>query len=212
MFTGLVEGLGRVRELRRESTGALLVLSPPFPLEELAVGESVAINGACLTVTRIRPEAFEVMVSPETLSRTTLGELRRGDPVNLERALRFGDRLGGHLVTGHVDGVGRVVERRETGEFFFLCIEAPEEVARYLVEKGSVAVDGVSLTVNRVQGRVFELAIIPHTARLTTLGLRRPGDRVNLEADLLAKYVEKFLHPYRERGLSLQFLQEKGFF
>ncbi|QJA06113.1 riboflavin synthase [Thermosulfurimonas marina] len=212
MFTGLVEGLGRVEDLRREGEGALLLIAPPFPAEELSLGESVAVNGACLTVTRIHSGAFEVMVSPETLSRTTLGDLHRGDPVNLERALRLSDRLGGHLVTGHVDGVGRVLERRETGEFLFLRLEAPEEVARYLVEKGSVAVDGVSLTVNRVSGRTFELAIIPHTARLTTLGLRRPGDRVNLEADLIAKYVEKFLSPYRQRDLSLEFLREKGFF
>ena len=188
-----------------------LGIEPPFPAEELRLGESVAVNGACLTVVEVRPPIFEADVSPETLKRTTLGRLRPGDRVNIERALRWGDRLGGHLVSGHVDGVGEVLSRTERTDFFFFRIRAPENVATYLVEKGSVAVDGVSLTVNRVEGLNFEIAVIPHTAEITTLGFRKPGDPVNLEVDLLAKYVEKLLKPY-QRGLSEEFLRQKGFF
>ncbi len=187
-------------------------IEAPFPLDGTRLGDSVAVNGACLTVVTLEAPFFEVEVSPESLARTTLGQLKVGEKVNLERALKVGDRLGGHLVTGHVDGVGEVLSREERGNFIFFRIRAPESVARYLVEKGSVAVDGVSLTVNRVQGAVFELAIIPHTARLTTMGFRKPGDLVNLEADLLAKYVEKFLKPYQERSLTEEFIREKGFF
>lgn len=211
MFTGLVEGLGVVRGIRTEGGGLVLRVEAPFPLEGTRVGDSIAVNGACLTVTALSPPFFEAAVSPETLRRTTLGRLRPGERVNLERALRLGDRLGGHLVTGHVDGVGEVLSREDREDFIFLRLRAPENVARYLVEKGSVAVDGVSLTVNRVEGPIFELAIIPHTARVTTMGLRRPGDAVNLEADLLAKYVEKFLRPYQRERLTENFLREKGF-
>ena len=200
-----------VREARAQKGGLVLRIEAPFPLEDTRVGDSIAVNGACLTVAALSPPFFEVVISPETLRRTTLGHLRSGERVNLERALRLGDRLGGHLVTGHVDGVGEVLSREETGEFLFLRIRAPENVVRYLVEKGSVAVDGVSLTVNRVEGPVFELAIIPHTARVTTMGFRKPGDRVNLEADLLAKYVENFLRPYYTRDLTEEFLRDKGF-
>ncbi|OAQ21566.1 riboflavin synthase [Thermosulfurimonas dismutans] len=213
MFTGLVEGLGTIKKIRPKGGGLVLGIEAPFSLENTRVGDSVAVNGACLTVVALEGQIFEVDVSPETLMRTTLGELKVGDRVNLERALRLGDRLGGHLVTGHVDGIGRVVSRENKGNFFFFRIWAPSEVSRYLVEKGSVAVDGVSLTVNRVFGEEFELAVIPHTASLTTLGFRKSGDRVNLEADLLAKYVEKFLSPYRGGGdLSEDFLKESGFF
>ncbi|HFC98416.1 MAG TPA: riboflavin synthase [Thermosulfurimonas dismutans] len=211
MFTGLVEGLGTVRMSRGRGGGVRLGIEPPFPAEELRLGESVAVNGACLTVVEVRPPIFEADVSPETLKRTTLGRLRPGDRVNIERALRWGDRLGGHLVSGHVDGVGEVLSRTERTDFFFFRIRAPENVATYLVEKGSVAVDGVSLTVNRVEGLNFEIAVIPHTAEITTLGFRKPGDPVNLEVDLLAKYVEKLLKPY-QRGLSEEFLRQKGFF
>ena len=213
MFTGLVEGLGFIRKIALKGGGLVLSIEPPFSLEDVRIGDSVAINGACLTVVALEGQRFEVEVSPETLRRTTLGELRAGDRVNLERALRLGDRLGGHLVTGHVDGIGRVVYREHKGNFWFFRIWAPPEVSRYLVEKGSVAVDGVSLTVNKVLGEEFELAVIPHTASLTTLGFRKVGSRVNLEADLLAKYVEKFLAPYRDqKELSEDFLKESGFF
>ncbi len=208
MFTGIVEGLGEVRSVRRLGRGIVLEVRPPFSERELKVGESVSVNGACLTVARITSGGFEAEVSYETLERTTLGELRPGDKVNIERALRVGDRLGGHFVTGHVDGIGVVEVREDRAEFLLFVIRAPESVSRYLVEKGSVAVDGISLTVNRVYGTSFELTVIPHTASVTTMGFRKPGDRVNLEADILAKYVEKFLTP--KEGLG-ELLKKAGF-
>ena len=212
MFSGLVEGLGWVQECYSKAGGLRLSIKPPFPAEELSVGESIAVNGACLTVIKVEPPFFQVDVSPETLVRTTLGKVRPGDRVNLERALRFGDRLGGHLVSGHVDGVGEVLFRKKEASFFFFRIRAPKNIERYLVEKGSIAVEGVSLTINKVEGPVFEVVIIPHTAQTTTLGFRRAGDLVNLEVDLLAKYVEKLLAPYRKENLNEEFFRQKGFF
>ena len=211
MFTGIVEGLGQVQKIYPKGGGLGLAIKPPFRLDGTQIGDSIAVNGACLTVTSLKGDLFEVDVSYETLRRTTLGKLKVGEAVNLERALRLGDRIGGHLVTGHVDGVGRILNREDRGAFIFLAVEAPEEVAHYLVEKGSVALDGISLTVNRVRGLVFELTIIPHTAEITTLKFRKPGDEVNLEADLLAKYVEKFLRPYQKEDLEAK-LRDAGFY
>jgi len=213
MFTGLIEGLGILERIRPKGGGLVLGIEAPFSLEDTRIGDSIAVNGACLTVVALKGQMFEVEVSPETLRRTTLGELKVGDRVNLERALRLGDRLGGHLVTGHVDGIGRIVSRETKGNFIFFRIWAPPEVSRYLVEKGSVTVDGVSLTVNQVWREEFGVAVIPHTASLTTLGFRKPGDRVHLEADLLAKYVEKFLSSYiGHKNLFEDFLKKSGFF
>ncbi len=184
MFTGLVEELGllQAREGSRFTFAAALVL------EDAVVGGSIAVNGCCLTVVDVGPEWWAADVVPETLSRTSLGALTPGDPVNLERPLRLSDRLGGHLVQGHVDGVGEVLAPAPD-----LTVGAPEPVMRYLVEKGSVAVDGCSVTVASVDSDRFAVAIVPHTAAVTTLGRRRPGDPVNLEVDIVAKYVEKLL-------------------
>jgi riboflavin synthase len=188
VFTGLVEELGRMR--RRE--GQRFEFDAVTTLEDLKVGDSVAHNGVCLTVVDIDPAGYAVEVVDETLTRTNLGDLRPGDPVNLERPVRLQDRLGGHLVQGHVDGVG-VVRRRAPD----LEVAIPPELSRYLVDKGSITVDGCSLTVVQAGGDRFTVAIIPHTAEVTTLGRRGIGDRVNLEVDLIAKYVERLLQPER---------------
>jgi riboflavin synthase len=197
MFTGIIDILGTVRHVEPEGAGRRLVLDR-FPAPDpLRRGESVAVNGVCLTVAELGPDAFTVQAGPETLRRTNLGELRPGDRVNLERALRVGDRLGGHWVQGHVDGVGRVEQRIPQGEwetFWFAC---PVELAAQLVPKGSVAVDGVSLTVVDVEPARFSVAFIPYTLAHTTFGAKRPGATVNLETDILGKYVWKYLAAFR---------------
>lgn len=191
MFSGIIEETGRVAGLRRGRESLVLTVSARRVLEGTRAGDSIAVNGVCLTVTALDGDRFTADVMHETLRATTLGDLQPGDPVNLERALRLGDRLGGHLVTGHVDGVGRVLRRREGDNAFTLEIAVPEGFGPHLVPKGSVAVDGVSLTVARCGRDRFEVSIIPHTAAVTTLGRRRPGDRVNLEGDLIGKYVAR---------------------
>ncbi|MDI6854923.1 MAG: riboflavin synthase [Deltaproteobacteria bacterium] len=213
MFTGLVEGLGEIAQINRLAEGIRLALTPPFPVAELTVGESVSVSGACLTVVSMDAQTFHAEVSPETLARTTLGLKKVKDTVNLERALKIGDRLGGHLVTGHVDAVGTVRERREGPDFFTLSIDFPAPLAPYIIEKGSIAVDGVSLTVNSVQGHRFSVYIIPHTAQKTTLAHLKAGEKVNLETDIIGKYVARLLGPYRggASDLTKDFLAEHGF-
>lgn len=192
VFTGLIEDVGEVTGAAGRSDRLVLTVRPRrLDAAALALGESVAIDGVCLTVTERGARGFEVLAGAETLERTTLGRLRPGARVNLERSLRVGDRLGGHFVQGHVDGVGKLVARRDRGANLELELRVPVELARYLVEKGSVAIDGISLTVNRVTGPVISVALIPHTAQETTLADRRVGDPVNLEVDMLAKYIEK---------------------
>jgi riboflavin synthase len=193
MFTGLVEALGTVRGLAPEGPGRRLTVAAPSLSGELALGESVAVNGACLTVVAADAETCSFQAGPETLARTNLGGLRPGDRINLERSLRLGDRLGGHLVQGHVDGVGAVDERRPDGEWLTVWFRCPPALTAEMVSKGSVAVDGVSLTLVDVAADRFSVAVIPHTLAHTTLGLKRPGDPVNLETDLLGKYVIKCL-------------------
>jgi riboflavin synthase len=194
MFTGLVEDTGTVVRADRRSDAFVLAIRPAhLAVTELALGESVCHDGACLTVTEVARDTFRVLAGAETLARTTLGALRIGKRVNLERALRVGDRLGGHWVTGHVDGTGELVVRRDQGANLVLGVRAPQALLRYIVEKGSIAIAGVSLTVNAVDAETFSVAIIPHTREHTTLGDLAPGDRVNLEVDILAKHVEKLI-------------------
>jgi riboflavin synthase len=198
MFTGLVEVLATVRELAPDPGGAgrdLTVSAPPFA-GQLTVGESIAVNGACLTVVAHNADVCRFQVGPETLLRTNLGELRTGDRVNLERSLRLGDRVGGHLVQGHIDGVGRVAERRQKGDWLTVWFSCTSELATQMVSKGSVSVDGVSLTLVDVTDDRFCIALIPHTLANTTLGFKPVGAAVNLETDLLAKYVWKCLQNF----------------
>ena len=194
MFTGLVEDTGSVVRADRRSDALVLAVRPAkIPLTELVIGESVCHDGACLTVTEIGRDSYTVLAGAETLARTTLGGLRIGTRVNLERALKVGDRLGGHWVTGHIDGTGELAARRDLGANLVLVVRAVPQLLRYIVEKGSIAVAGVSLTVNSVDGEGFSVAIIPHTRDHTSLGALKIGDRVNLEVDILAKHVEKLV-------------------
>jgi riboflavin synthase len=193
MFTGLIIELGEVSGIERRGQNARLAIKGRAILKDIAVGDSIAINGVCLTVTNIDRDIVSFDVSGETLLSTNLGGLKRGNKVNLEPSLRPDSKMGGHFVTGHVDGVGRIRSRMLEGNAERVEIEAPAEVLHYLVRKGSVTVDGISLTVVDVFKDAFSLVIIPHTASLTTIGFKKIGDTVNLEPDMLAKYVEKFL-------------------
>jgi riboflavin synthase len=198
MFTGLVEDVGIVARADRRSDALVLAVRPErIPLAELAIGESVCHDGACLTVTEIGRDSFTVLAGAETLARTTLGNLRVGKRVNLERSLRVGDRLGGHWVTGHIDGTGELAARRDLGSNLVLVVRATPALLKHIVEKGSIAIAGVSLTVNAVDSETFSVAIIPHTRDMTTLGDLAVGDRVNLETDILAKHVEKLVGAQR---------------
>ncbi len=192
MFTGLVETMGVLAERTARGPGARLVIHATLANEPLAMGESISVDGCCLSAVELGQDRFAVDATAETLARTTLGTLPVGKSVNLERAVRAGDRLGGHLVTGHVDAVGKLLERREVGEAVAMRFSLPAELARFVAEKGSVAVGGVSLTVNGVSAESFDVMIIPITLRVTTLGELAPGDPVNLEVDLVARYVARW--------------------
>jgi len=215
MFTGIVEELGTLRGVSRGADSARLIIGAEKVLEDARVGDSIAVNGVCLTVVHIEPREFTADVMAETLSKTSLGALNPGDRVNLERALRLGDRLGGHLVSGHIDGVGIItrLERRDIATL--ITIRAPGEVMRYIIKKGSVAVDGISLTVVDFKPDNFQVSLIPHTAHSTTLGYKKVGDTVNLEADVIGKYVERLIvsrgDNAGESKISLSFLAEHGF-
>jgi riboflavin synthase len=200
MFTGLVEALGTVRRLDPDGAGRRLEIDAPDLSAGLVLGESVAVNGCCLTVVARDAGGCHFQAGPETLGRTNLGELRPGDRVNLERSLRLGDRLGGHIVQGHIDGVGRIDQRLTQGDWVTMWFRCAPALAAQMVSKGSVAVDGVSLTLVDVEAERFSVALIPHTLGLTTLGCKGPGDPVNLETDLLAKYVQKCLQSLAGAG------------
>lgn len=192
MFTGIVQGVGTIRAVRpRDGDVTLVVDAAAIPLADVQIGDSIAVNGTCLTVTRLESGAFEADVSRETLSMTTLADWRPGTRVNLEPALRAGQALGGHYVTGHVDGVGKVVARHEDARSVRMEFEVPAALARYVARKGSVTIDGVSLTVNGVDGTRFDVNLVPHTLQVTILGDYQTGYRVNLEVDIIARYVER---------------------
>ena len=212
MFTGLIEDTGRVAGFQRRNEAGILIIETALPTAEIAHGDSVAVHGACLTVTGKASTSLTFDVSPESMSRTTIGSLRNGSRVNLERALRVGDRLGGHIVSGHVDCVGQLSRSEERSGNHQLHFTLPPEHARYLVEKGSVTIDGISLTVNAVTKDGFSVNIIPHTYSATTLGQLGNGDRVNIETDIIGKYVERLTAPWKtEGGLSMKTLAENGF-
>jgi len=214
MFTGLIEDVGKVAAIGRIGDGARLQVSTGLLLDEIRLGDSVAVNGVCLTVVKKSAGTLFFDVSPESMDRTTFKLLRPGSFVNLERALRVGDRLGGHLVSGHVDCVALVRDRREVSGNYLFSFQLPARHARYLIEKGSVAVDGISLTVNTVSDDGFSVNIIPHTAECTTLRHRKAGDEVNIETDVIGKYVERLLSGRKEpgkEGVSLELLAKSGF-
>lgn len=192
MFTGIIQTVGRIESLvRRGDAVRLAITAPAFDTSDVQLGDSIAVSGPCLTAVALGAGRFEADVSPETLAKTTLGGRQAGDRVNLEKALRLSDRLGGHLVSGHVDGVGEVKARIERADYVQFRLSAPAELARYIATKGSISVEGVSLTVNAVNGAEFELMIIPHTLDNTTLGELHAGSQINLEIDLVARYLER---------------------
>jgi len=215
MFTGIVEEMGAVISMEQTLHGTRLTILASAVLGDLKVGDSISINGTCLTVVTKGEQSFVVEVSPETLSVTTLGRLSGGAPVNLERAMKLNERIGGHLVAGHVDGVGAIRSRHQEGNAIIFVIEAPHEVLRFCVHKGSVTVDGISLTINDVTDRTFSVAVIPHTAAVTTLGLKQVDDPVNLESDLIGKFVERLLQqrsqlPKSTPVIDKDYLQRRG--
>ncbi|MGE0681128.1 MAG: riboflavin synthase [Candidatus Binatia bacterium] len=193
MFSGIIETTGKITKVEQTTDGAKLTLTSNIPSAEVSLGESICINGACMTVSAIGEMELSFDISVESLRRTNLGDLQPGSLVNLERSLRLNDRLSGHIVSGHVDGAGRIQSVQPEGDSFLYTFEIPQELSRYLVEKGSVAVDGISLTVFRCQPTAFTCAIIPHTHQVTTLHAKNPGDKVNVECDMQGKYIEKFV-------------------
>jgi riboflavin synthase len=216
MFTGIIQGLGTLVEKRPSGGGMIFGLEADFQLTDPEEGESIAVNGACLTARNINGHRFYVDVSPESLKRTGLGRLQIGNRVNLERALRLSDRLGGHLVSGHVDAQGQVEQRRNTGDFTLFTFSLDPSLTKYVIEKGSITINGISLTVNTCERDRFSVSIIPHTLAVTTLGALKEGDRVNIEVDMIGKYVEKLLAE-RSTGddsksrINPGFLAEHGF-
>jgi len=212
MFTGLIEDTGRVVAFDRKGEAGFLKVTTSLPLDTIALGDSLAINGACLTATAKGGGILTFDVSPETIAVTTLRSLRPGSKVNLERALRLGDRLGGHIVTGHIDCLGRLVRKQTLSGNSILEFALPQENARYLTAKGSVAIDGISLTVNRVTANGFSVNIIPHTLANTTLADLNTGEAVNIETDIIGKYLERLVQPWKpDAGLSMKTLAENGF-
>ncbi len=216
MFTGIVLGKGKLINSRPSGGGRAFDLEAQFAFSDPAEGESVAVNGACLTAYNIMGDRFTVDVSPESLSRTTLGGLRAGDVVNMERALRLADRLGGHIVSGHIDCVGVTAGIKQDGNFWILSFSVPPEQDRYIIEKGSITINGVSLTVNSCSKGIFSVSVIPHTMQVTTLGLLKSGSKVNIEVDVIGKYIEKLLsadsyEPGKPSRINPAFLAENGY-
>ncbi len=216
MFTGIIEGQGKITQIKPQEQGKRIFITTDFKLEGAKIGDSIAVNGACLTAVTLADHSFEADVSPETVSKTTFNNIKIGDNVNIERALRFSDRLDGHLVSGHIDGVGKIKGRKKAGNAVIINIEVTGALSRYIIQKGSIAVDGVSLTINKRVKNSFEVSIIPHTSKITTIAVKKPGDPVNIETDMIGKYVERFLNQSDNKEtdrkpIDMEFLAESGF-
>jgi len=220
MFTGIIEGLGTLGGMRPVAQGKRLIIDADYPLDQTKIGDSIAVNGACLTVVKINLKRFEVDLSPETLEVSTFAGARQGDRVNLERAMRLSDRIDGHLVLGHVDGIGVIKERKRVGNAVTVRIGVPAALSRYMIPKGSIAIDGISLTINACEPEHITVSIIPHTAEKTTVGMKKNGDLVNIETDMIGKYVERFTRAgalpntkkaNESHGIDAEFLAKSGF-
>ncbi|BCJ85804.1 riboflavin synthase [Effusibacillus dendaii] len=217
MFTGIIEEVGRVARIRSSGHAIQLAIQAAKVVEDVQLGDSISVNGVCLTVTKFTADGFEADVVPETMRRTSLRTLQVGSPVNLERAMQMGGRFGGHIVSGHIDGVGTIVSIGREDNARLLQIEAPPEIIKYIVPKGSITIDGISLTVMDRQPDCFRVSIIPHTGEMTNLSAKKIGDPVNLECDIIGKYVERFLEarfaPAAKSGptITVDFLRENGF-
>ena len=220
MFTGIIESMGNIRRIEPNGEGRILAVETKLDLSETKVGDSIALNGACLTAVKIQNNLFEVDVAPETVQRTTFRTAAAGDRVNVQRALKLSDRIDGHLVSGHIDGTGIVASKYRASNAWIVSIDADQMLLDEMIEKGSVAIDGISLTINKCTKTSFEVSIIPHTAGITTIETRAVGDRVNIETDMIGKYVKKFLHRSRgkENGaaqagndISMDLLGKQGF-
>lgn len=216
MFTGIIEEVGTIKGIQKGEKSSKLTILAHKVLQETILGDSISTNGVCLTVTKLGLDWFEADVMAETLRRSNLNELTLGSSVNLERAVQLNSRLGGHLVSGHIDGLGQIVSKRKEDNAVWITVNAPEHLLKYVVEKGSIAIDGISLTVAKVEETYFSVSIIPHTGQETTLLNKRPGDSVNLEVDMISKYVEKLLNfqskaVSKPSTISEEFLKNHGF-
>lgn len=211
MFTGIIEEIGTVRRIEHGAKGARLTIQAKTVLEDTRIGDSIATNGVCLTVVSMTGNSFSADVMAESLRRSSLGTLQGGSPVNLERAMAANGRFGGHIVSGHIDGTGTIASQKREDNAVWVKIKTPAPLLRYIVEKGSIAIDGVSLTVAAVTDTDFSVSIIPHTGAQTILLGKKPGDPVNLECDVIGKYVEKLTAPHKTGGISTNFLAENGF-
>jgi riboflavin synthase len=217
MFTGIIEGLGTVTGIHPAGEGKRLSIRSDFSLEQSKAGDSISVSGACLTAVAIEGNRFEADVSPETIARTTFGKIKVGDRLNLERAMRLSDRLDGHLVTGHIDGTGVIRHTKVNDNAWVVTIDIPKPLLHYMIKKGSVAIDGISLTINMCNQERIAVTIIPHTARMTTIGFKKSGDRVNIETDMIGKYVERFVTTGSQgdgpkgADIDMDFLAKTGF-
>ena len=220
MFTGIIEGFGTISGIKPSGQSRRMAINADYELDNTKIGDSIAVNGACLTVVSFSGKRFEVDLSPETVAKTTLGKAKIGDSVNLERALCISDRIDGHLVSGHIDGIGKIKSRKTEENAIIITFNIPESVSYYIIKKGSVAVDGISLTVNECDHESFQVSIIPHTAKLTTLGFKKISDSVNVETDMIGKYVERFVTQTKASGneketekssVDMQLLARTGF-
>ena len=211
MFTGIIEEVGTIRNIRTGADTCVLTVTAEKILSDVHIGDSIAVNGTCLTVCKFDKNSFSADVMPETMRRTNLGTLNPGSAVNLERAMSANGRFGGHIVSGHIDGTGQIKSLKKEGNAVWVQISAKPEILKYIVEKGSIAIDGISLTVAKVSGQDFSVSVIPHTGAETTLLHKKTGDIVNLECDIIAKYVEKLCSVRKSDGISTAFLAEHGF-
>ena len=220
MFTGIIESLGTIRQIRSTGEGRILTVDCDLDLSDTRIGDSIAVNGACLTAVQLEKNSFSVDMAPETVDRTTFKTLTRGSRVNIERALKLSARIDGHLVSGHIDGTGTITSIQHKSNAVIVTVAVPQDLASDMIEKGSVAIDGISLTINQCEADGFEVSIIPHTAKITTIGLKKQGDAVNIETDMIGKYVKKIMMGNRSKndasygdgkGISMELLAKNGF-